>query len=37
MAEADRETVLERAWEPHPEARPQIVSDDWPQLITSDC
>jgi len=36
MTEADIDILLARAREPHLEARPQIASDDWLQLITSD-
>jgi transposase InsO family protein/transposase-like protein len=36
MTEADVETILQRALEKHPEARPRIISDNGPQFIARD-
>lgn len=36
MKEADAEIVLQRAWEKHPQARPQIISDNGPQFVAKD-
>jgi putative transposase len=36
MKEADAEIVLQRAREKHPEARPQIISDNGPQFVAKD-
>ncbi len=36
MTEADVETILQRAHEKHPEARPRIISDNGPQFIARD-
>jgi len=36
MTEADIEIILERAKEPHPEAKPRIISDNRPQFIAKD-
>ena len=36
MKEADVETILERAKEKHPEARPRIITDNGPQFIARD-
>lgn len=36
MKEADAELVLQRAWEKHPPARPQIISDNGPQFVAKD-
>ena len=36
MKEADAELVLQRAREKHPQARPQIISDNGPQFVAKD-
>jgi transposase InsO family protein len=36
MKEADAELVLQRAREQHPQARPQIISDNGPQFVAKD-
>ena len=36
MKEADAEIVLQRAREKHPQARPQIISDNGPQFVAKD-
>lgn len=36
MKEADAELVLQRAREAHPQARPQIISDNGPQFVAKD-
>lgn len=36
MTEADVETILQRAREKHPDARPRIISDNGPQFIARD-
>jgi len=36
MTEADVETILQRALEKHPQARPRIISDNGPQFIARD-
>lgn len=36
MTEADAEIVLQRAREAHPQARPQIISDNGPQFVAKD-
>ena len=36
MKEADVETIVQRAREQHPEARPRIISDNGPQFIAKD-
>jgi putative transposase len=36
MKEADAELVLQRAREEHPQARPQIISDNGPQFVAKD-
>ena len=36
MTEADVETILQRARERHPDARPRIISDNGPQFIAKD-
>jgi putative transposase len=36
MTEADVETILQRALEKHPDARPRIISDNGPQFIARD-
>jgi transposase InsO family protein len=36
MKEADVETILQRAREKHPEARPRLISDNGPQFIARD-
>lgn len=36
MTEADVETILQRAREKHPDARPRIISDNGPQFIAKD-
>jgi transposase InsO family protein len=36
MTEADVETILQRAKEKFPEARPRIISDNGPQFIAKD-
>ena len=36
MTEADVETIMQRAREKHPNARPRIISDNGPQFIARD-